>query len=215
MVRCVVCWVGGLVVFRTVDNTQLMIPFHTVASLYLACSFSFHMADLVCTMINLVLYGRVCFVCWCLFGRMKHLCEVEIVFWVDETRLDGQFYRMVQTFYVSSGGLCISLRRWRSMMGSRGHQSLLSHLVVSRGRQSPLSDSVSPYSAVARSARYNVGRFNYSGRIRPSKRGFVHPADSFDSMQMFSSTDWISEYKMESTVKNGTHHYTNRSYCMK
>ena len=90
------------------------------------------------------------------------------------------------------------------------------HLVASRGRQSPLPHSVSPsYSAVARSARYNVGRFNYSGRIRPSKRGFIHPGDSFDFMQMFSSTEWISENKMESTVKNGIHHYTNRNHSMK
>ena len=93
MVHCVLCWVGGLEVFPTVDNAQLRIHFHTVDSLYLACSFLFRMANLVCTMMALVLYSGFCFVCWCLFGRRKHLCEAEIVFWVDQTHLEGQSYR--------------------------------------------------------------------------------------------------------------------------
>ena len=90
-------------------------------------------------------------------------------------------------------------------MGSRERQFPLSHLGGKQGTPvSSFTTCFSPsYSAVAWFARYDVGCFNYSGRIRPSKRGFVHPGDSFDLMQIFSSTERPSEYKMESTVKNG------------
>ena len=68
MVHCVLCWVGGLEVFPTVDNAQLRIHFHTVDSLYLACSFLFRMANLACT-IN----DGSCSLQWVLFCMLVSL----------------------------------------------------------------------------------------------------------------------------------------------